>query len=98
MVTENHLTRNSAEFINLEKTVLVTYRDCNIEICCNDIQDISLVLQRLVKQDTLEVRETTDHSNIETKEDENNNEKDFDQENNIFDMDTPLSNPVPNND
>ena len=88
LVTENHLTRNSAEFIILEQTVLVTYRDCNIDICCNDIQDISLVLQRVVKQDTVEVRETTDQSNIETKEDENNNEKDFDQEENI-DKETP---------
>ena len=77
LVTENHLTRNSAEFIMLEQTVLLTSRDCNIEICCNDIQDISIVLQRLVQQDTLEVKETRDHSNIEAKEDENNNEKDF---------------------
>ena len=80
MVTENHLTRNSAEFIMIERTVLLTYRDCNIEICCNDIQDISLFLQRFVKKDTVEVRETTDQSTFEAKEDENNNEKDFDQE------------------
>lgn len=82
LVTENQLTRNSAEFIILEQIVLVTFTDCNIEICCNDIQDISLVLQRLVKKETVEVevKERTDQSNIETKEDENNNEKDFDQE------------------
>ena len=80
MVTENHLTRNSAEFIMIERTVLLTYRDCNIEICCNDIQDISLFLQRFVKKDTVEVSETTDQSTFEAKEDENNNEKDFDQE------------------
>ena len=76
MVTENHLTRNSAEFIILEQYVLVTFTDCNIEICCNDIQDISFVLERLVKKDTLEVKETTDHPKFESKEDENNNEKD----------------------
>ena len=64
----------------IERTVLLTYRDCNIEICCNDIQDISLFLQRFVKKDTVEVRETTDQSTFEAKEDENNNEKDFDQE------------------
>ena len=98
-MTENHLTRNCAEFIILEQTVLLTCRDCNVEICCNDIQDISLVLQRLVQQeqDTLEVTETPDHSNIEAKEDENNNEKDFYEEDNTAN-DTPLSNPVPNND
>ena len=64
----------------IERTVLLTYRDCNIEICCNDIQDISLFLQRFVKKDTVEVSETTDQSTFEAKEDENNNEKDFDQE------------------
>ena len=104
LVTENHLTRNSAEFIVLEQIVLSTFSDCNIEICCNDIQDISLVLQRLVQQeqDTLEVTETPDHSNIEAKEDENNNEKeqpsfdDFVQED-IIEY-TPLFDPVPNND
>ena len=96
LVTENHLTRNSAEFIILEQYVLVTFTDCNIEICCNDIQDISLVLQRLVKEDTVEVKETMDPSCIEPKEDENNNEKDFDQEDNS-DKDTPLSNPDPSN-
>ena len=74
MVTENHLTRNSAEFIMIERTVLLTYRDCNIEICCNDIQDISLFLQRFVKKDTVEVRETTDQSTFEAKEDENKEE------------------------
>ena len=101
MVTENLLTRNSAEFIILEQSVLVTYRDCNIEICCNDIQDISLVLERLVKKDSLEVKETTDPSNFEAKEDENNNEKeqpssdDFVQEDIEY---TPLFDPVPNND
>ena len=100
-MTENHLTRNSAEFIILEQTVLLSCRDCNIEICCNDIQDISLVLQRLVKQNTLEVKETTDQSNFEAKEDENNNEKeqpssdDFVQEDIEY---TPLFDPVPNND
>ena len=80
MVTENHFTRHSAEFITLEQIVLLTFTDCNIEVCCNDIQDISLVLQRLVKKDTSEVKETTDHPKFESKEDENNNEKDFDQE------------------
>ena len=102
LVTENHLTRNSAEFIVLEQIVLSTFSDCNIEFCCNDIQDISLVLLRLVKQDTLEVKETTDQSNFEAKEDENNNEKeqttsdDFVQGDNI-DF-TPPSTQVPHND
>ena len=76
LVTENHFTRHSAEFIILEQIVLLTFTDCNIEICCNDLQDISLVLQRLVKKDTLEVKETTDQPKFESKEDENNNEKD----------------------
>ena len=76
LVAENHSTRHSDEFIILEQIVLLTFTDCNIEICCNDIQDISLVLQRLVKKDTLEVKETTDQPKFESKEDENNNEKD----------------------
>ena len=73
----------------IERTVLTTYRDCDIELCCNDIQDISSVLQRLVKTDTLETtEETRDQSEFEAKQDENNNEKeqassdDFDQEEN----------------
>ena len=89
LVAENHSTRHSDEFIILEQIVLLTFTDCNIEICCNDIQDISLVLQRLVKKDTLEVKETTDQPKFESKEDENNNEKhqpssdDFVEEDNI---------------
>ena len=90
LVAENIPTRNSFDFLKLEQFLLRSLPDSDLEICCNDVQDVTLFLQRVIKQEDVQINITKD-----AYEDENNN---INKENSREDLDGGETPSRPNSD
>ena len=75
LVAENHSSRQSGSFLQLEQFLFASLPNSNIEICSNDLHDILHFLHPRVKKEDFDRKQEKTIVNIKNvdSEDENNN-------------------------
>ena len=80
LVAENIPTRNSFDFLKLEQFLLRSLPDSDFEICCNDVQDVTLFLQRVIKQEEVQLNREIMFTKDACEDENNNINKEFSRE------------------
>ena len=80
LVAENIPTRNSFDFLKLEQFLLRSLPDSDLEICCNDVQDVTLFLQRVIKQEDVQLNREIMFTKDACEDENNNINKEFSRE------------------
>ena len=80
-MAENHPSRQTGPFIQLEQFLFASHPTSNIEICANDLHDILLFLHRFSsKENFKENQEPASIKNADHEDENNNIKKEFNQE------------------